>query len=182
MNFTFKRGALIVAIALLSACSTVPHKETGTDGIACVGTVSQLPIGLVDAANDSLLNEARGTTGKGGVCVGKVLVAKEAVKVYRVYDGSRSTSMYGRWWALSKPSGARDAYRESYAICKNWSALDRLVSCTLKPGTQIVIGTTQSINCDDGAYPKSANLQVYVPNTPATLWVENCQEEGKWGE
>lgn len=181
MNQMFKRSVLVAMLAILSACSTLPTKEVGVDGVACVGTVGVLPAGLAVAANDALLNEARGVTDKGGVCGAKVWVTQEAVKVYRVYDGDRSTSMYGRWWALSKPSESRASYREHYAICKNWSALNRLVSCTLKPNTQIVIGTTQSIQCDDGVYPKSANIQVYVPNTPTALLVENCQEEGAWG-
>lgn len=181
MNQILKRSMGIALLVILSACSTLPTKEAGVDGVACVGMVGQLPAGLAVAANDALLNEARGVTDKGGVCAAKVWQVKDAVKVYRVYDGSRSTSMYGRWWALSKPTESRADYREHYAICKNWSALNRLVSCTLKPNSQIVIGTTQSIQCEDGVYPKSANIQVYVPNTPAALLVENCQEEGAWG-
>lgn len=182
MNF-WQRGFGVVALVVLSACSTLPQHEAGIDGVACVGMVGAMPVGLAAASNDELMKQARLATDKGGVCTARVLVAQQPVKVYRVYDSSRSYSQFGRWWALSKPTGSRDVYRADYGICPTWSGLDHLVSCTLKPNTQIVVGTTQSVDCGDAAhtvYPKTANLQVYVPNAANDVRVENCQDEGVW--
>jgi hypothetical protein len=182
----FRHGALVVVLSVLSACGSISRlgssTSTGTDGVACVGLVEQLPVGLVESSNEVLLDEARGATGKGGVCIGKVLVVEQSIRMYRVYDSSKGSSTYGKWWALTRPAGPRDAYRESYAICKTWSALDHLVSCNVKPGAQVVIGTTQSVDCDEGTYPKSSSLQVYVANDKgsAKLFVENCSDEGEW--
>lgn len=182
MNF-WRRGVGVVALVVLSACSTLPQHEAGIDGVACVGMVGTMPAGLAAASNDELMKQARLATDKGGVCTARVWVVQQPVKVYRVYDSSRSYSQFGRWWALSKPTGSRDVYRAEYGICPTWSGLDHLVSCTLKPNTQIVVGTTQSVDCGDAAhtvYPKTANLQVYVPNAPNDVRVENCQDEGAW--
>ena len=43
-----------------------------------------------------------------------------------------------------------------------------------------MIATTQSLDCPEGVQPKSANLQVYVPNAPGTLQVEDCSDQGVW--
>ena len=81
------------------------------------------------------------------------------------------------------PEASRGAYRHDYAICPAWSELNRLVSCRLKAGIEVVIGNTQSADCGaQGGHPKSANLQVYVRNDAAAghLEVEDCRDEGPW--
>jgi hypothetical protein len=63
------------------------------------------------------------------------------------------------------------------------AGLDRLVKCEIRPGTQIVIGTTQSATCQDGStYPKTAENQVYVANNgkDGINHVGSCSEEGAW--
>ncbi|HSD52137.1 MAG TPA: hypothetical protein VLG48_12090 [Candidatus Methylomirabilis sp.] len=186
MNHLLARSlALLLAIGLV-ACGSIPRNEgqlsTGIDGVACVGMVSDLPSGVFESRNDALLDEARGASGEGRVCAGKTLIARQSLRVYRLFDSRQYSSRYGRWWVLTRPIGPREAYRQSYAICSAWSGLDRLVSCSIKPGAEIVIGTTQSADCEEGTYPKSQNLQVYVPNDASggKVPLEDCSDEGVW--
>jgi hypothetical protein len=57
-----------------------------------------------------------------------------------------------------------------------------LTACTVKPGAVIVIGSTQSVQCDDGSYGVSPSSQVFIKNNAAAgqLAVENCQDLGAW--
>lgn len=68
-------------------------------------------------------------------------------------------------------------------VCSEWNKLDRLMICQLKVGAQVVLGTTQSVTCADGTvYPKTAAVQVYMPNDSknGVLYIENCRAEGRW--
>lgn len=173
---------------LLTGCASLSTVEgpapVGLDGMACVGRVGKpLPdADAVPASDDLALKEAQAVSGKGGICAGKVFIAQRDVRVYRVWDASRSSPEFGRWWALDKPVGPRETYRQEVAICAAWSALDRLISCDIKTGSVLVIGTTQSVDCADGPIPKSAAKQVYLHNElpPGPLLVENCRDEGVW--
>ena len=175
-----------IIVASLTGCSalspTLRRAPAGVDGVRCVGRVATPAFAAKEVSDDALLAEALGASGKGGVCAGKVFIVREELRVYRLWDSSRALSVYGRWWSLTRPEGSRDAYRADYAICPAWSALDRLTSCTIKPGTLIVMGTTQSATCDTGAYPKSAHNQVYLRNDAAKgeLLVADCRDEGFW--
>ena len=185
---------VLALLATLSGCATLATRASvevaaaalvnaiGPDGIACVGAIPQTLLGLEDASNDALVAQALGVSGKGGVCAGRAFTATQPLTVFRVYASAATGSMYGRWWSPSRPTGTRDEYRAAYAICKAWSTLDRLMSCNVKPGAQIVIGVTQNVDCDEGAYPKSPSLQIYVPNdrNTQTLLVENCVDGGVW--
>ena len=173
---------------LMSGCANLSTRGTpppiGIDGVPCVGQIGQ-PIPDTDAqevSDERAVNEAQAASGKGGICAGKAFMAKRELRVYRVWDGSRSSSEFGRWWALDRPVGPRATYRQEFAICTAWSALDRLVSCDVKRGSALVIGTTQSVDCDEGPYPKSALHQVYLRNDLAAdkLLLENCRDEGMW--
>jgi hypothetical protein len=189
MNFMRLKSSVLASIVLLfglSGCgglSPVLRKAPlGVDGVRCVGRVATPSFAAQEVSDDALLAEALGASGKGGVCAGKVFIVQEELRVYRIWDSSRAYSVYGRWWSLTRPEGSREAYRADYAICPSWSALDRLTSCTIKPGTSIVIGPTQSAACDTGAYPKSAYNQVYIRNdaAKAQLLVTDCRDEGLW--
>lgn len=176
----------IVLVLGLTGCGglspALRRAPVGVDGVPCVGRVASPSFAAQEVSDEALLAEALGASGKGGVCAGKVFIVQEELRVYRLWDSSRAHSVYGRWWSLTRPAGSRDAYRVDYAICPAWSALDRLTSCTIKPGTSIVIGPTQSAACDTGAYPKSAENQVYVRNDAAKgqLLVTDCRDEGFW--
>jgi hypothetical protein len=130
----------------------------------------------------AMLALALGASLKGGICAGKTFKVNQRLQVYRLWDGQVAASQYGSWWALTRPSGSRDVYRQDYGICANWSALNRLTACTVKPGAVIVIGSTQSVQCDDGSYGVSPSSQVFIKNNAAAgqLAVENCQDLGAW--
>lgn len=176
-----------VLFLLLSACSSAPVTElpeVGLDGVACAGPVPATLQGLTGIMNDRLTSAALAASDKGGICNARVFSAAEPVRVYRVYDSAKGNSTFGRWWSLSRPQGPREQYRAAYAICPEWSGLDRLISCQLKPGAELVLGTTQSVQCNETHYPKSIDLQVYIPNDwqTKTAYVDNCVEEGAWPE
>jgi hypothetical protein len=176
-----------VALAFsLGACSTPPRTggdaPTGIDGIACVETTADAVPHAVESADQTLLAEALGASGKGGICAGKVLVVQRSSRVFRVWDARRAATEPGRWWAPIPPGSSREEYRGRYAICSAWSALDRLVSCDMKAGAVVLAGSTQSADCDEGTYAKSGFVQIYVRNDAAhdQVFVENCRDEGSW--
>ena len=185
MHLRTSVAAFILAISL-AGCGgfTGIHRKApvGIDGVRCVGRVAAPSFAAKEVSDEALLEEALGASGKGGVCAGKVLVVLQEVRVYRLWDSARAYSAYGRWWSVTRPEGSRDAYRADYAICPSWSALDRLISCMIKPGTEIVVGPTQSATCDTGAYPKTAQTQIYTRNDSAKgeLLVADCRDAGLW--
>nr|WP_202819722.1 hypothetical protein [Thaumasiovibrio subtropicus] len=83
----------------------------------------------------------------------------------------------GSWWAWEKPAGSVSQYREDYEICYQWSPLDRLVVCDLKPGSKVVVGPGQSAQCSEYlTYPQSNKQQVYIENAATVM--ENCRYYG----
>jgi hypothetical protein len=180
--------ALVLLVLVgLSACSSITTtpsapQTVGIDGQVCMlNRVDSLP--EATAVNDpAMLALALGASLKGGICAGKTFKIHQPLQVYRLWDSQVAASQYGSWWALTRPSGSRDAYRQDYGICPNWSALNRLTACTVKPGTVIVIGSTQSVQCDDGSYGVSPSSQVFIKNNAAAgqLAVENCLDQGPW--
>ncbi|MFM2065213.1 MAG: hypothetical protein RLZZ584_122 [Pseudomonadota bacterium] len=184
--------ALVVSVWLagcagLPGAGDPPGAETGVDGAVCVGAPPAAVPGLVPATNPALQARAQLASGQGGVCAARVFAVPvpvhTPVTVYRVYDSANPRTQHGGWWSLTRPTGARDDYRARNAICREWSALDRLLACQLKPGAEVVLGTTQSVGCGDGTlYPRTADVQVYMANDArnGVLHVENCREEGAW--
>ncbi|UXY15509.1 hypothetical protein N8I74_00390 [Chitiniphilus purpureus] len=178
--------ALLVPL-VLSGCALLPGApspaQTGVDGEACVGEVRAAAPGLAEAANPALLGQARFASGKGGTCTAKVFTVAAPVLLYRVFDSGRPYSRLGGWWSLTRPAGPLEAYRAAYAICPEWSNLDRVVACEVRPGSQIVIGTTQSATCADGStYPRTGENQVYVANDgkAGIVHVGTCSEAAAW--
>jgi hypothetical protein len=200
-SLIMQKTTLILIVMFIAACATTPPKEDaqelpaeaartqplmGMDGVACVGELMATPQGfeeLDEGDGAALLAQSIAPSGKGGLCAGEVFLTKESIKVYRVWNSSKEYTRLGRWWSLERPEGTRDEYRRAYAICRSWSALDRLVSCTIKPNTSVVIGVTQSATCEEpGEYDKTGAQQVYVPNDAAAgaVFVEDCVDEGEW--
>ncbi|MEO8275046.1 MAG: hypothetical protein ABI639_02445 [Thermoanaerobaculia bacterium] len=183
----FARATSLLLALLLPACSGLAKRpvaaDLGLDGLACVGKVAPAFTGLSLSSNLGLVQKTRLATDKGGVCAARVFAVTAPVVLYRVFDASKPYTEFGGWWALARPSGSRDEYRAANAICPEWSALDRLAACEIRPGTQVVLGTTQSAVCADGtSYPKSDSIQVYVPNDSRAgiVHVGNCTEETIW--
>ena len=171
----------------LAGCSTVPtppgRDSQGVDGLACKGDLAPVVPGLAESRSAVLLERAQMPSGKGGLCAAKVFAVTAPVTLYRVFDSARPHTKFGAWWSLKPPGGSREDYRVANAICPEWSPLDRVVSCELRPGTQLVLGTTQSAECRGGlAYAPSPELQVYVPNDVrvGVIHVGNCSAETPW--
>jgi hypothetical protein len=178
------RIAALTVVLALSGCANLPGDpgagERGIDGQACTGSVDTAVSGLLETANPLLLTKTRLQQGKGGVCAARVFAVVAPVTLFRVFDASNPHSKFGSWWSLRRPSGTKDDYRAANAICKEWSSLDRVVACEIRPGTQVVIGTTQSAQCSDGStYPQTAVNQVFVPNDgrAGIVHVGACGEE-----
>lgn len=148
----------------------------------CVGEVITPPAGMVAATDDKLLASAIGAPGAGKLCKGQVFVAEKPVTVYRVWDSSKSYTLYGGWWSFNLPVGPRDKYRVDNDICPEWSPLNIMSSCTIKAGTKVVVGPGQSAKCADATLPASAVNQVYIPNDSRNnvLYVENCTPGTAW--
>lgn len=181
------RAVAISFSLVLSGCANLANNagssERGIDGVPCVGSVATFVEGLSEAGNASLLAKAQMPTGKGGVCSAKVFSATAPVVLYRVFDASKPYTKFGGWWSLKRPGNSKPDYRAANAICPEWSNLDRLVSCEVRPGTQIVLGTTQSAECADGSiYSKTAENQVFVANDgrAGIIHVGACSEEANW--
>lgn len=154
----------------------------GVDGIACVGQVQSLA-GLLEIENGTLLDEVLAPTGKGKVCTAKVFSVTSTRTIYRVFDSSKPYTKFGGWWSFTPPSGSRGEHRAANAICPEWSKLDRLVKCEIRPGTEVVVGTTQSAKCEnDLVFSKTAENQVFVANNgkDGIFHVGACAEEPIW--
>ena len=75
----------------------------------------------------ALLSAALGAPKKGGLCQGKVYKTKEgvAITLYRAWNGTDPKSRLGRWLAFDRPDGKIRKYRSDYALCYEWSPLDK---------------------------------------------------------
>jgi len=183
-----KTPFLALACALvLAGCTSVPNRAVddarGIDGVACVGAVGNPGAGFTEAANAALQARAQLPTGQGGVCLAKVFSITAPVTLYRVFDASKPYTRQGSWWSLARPAGSRADYRVANAICPEWSPLDRLAVCQIRPGSQVVLGTTQSATCADGTtLPKSAQIQVFVANDGRAGFIHTgaCLEDTSW--
>ncbi len=144
----------------------------------CLGS-TELPDHIATqfvAVNDpTLLNSALGQPEQGKLCQGQVYQAKadSQVILYRAWNSTNPYSQFGKWWAWNKPFGKVAQYRSDYEICYQWSPLDKLVSCTLKAGTKVVVGNGQSAKCSEYlTYDVSEAQQIFLPDAENAL--ENC--------
>ena len=179
MQKTSKPRYFLMSLAFvgLVGCAKLPQQSS-----SCVGDVITPPVGLQLSAEQP----PAGTIGApkaGALCTGKVFVAMQPVRVYRVWDAAKPYTQYGKWWSFDAPKGPRDTYRLNNAICPEWSPLNQVSSCTLKVGTQVVVGPGQSAECADKTLlPAAATNQVYVPNDSLhnVVAVENCSAATAW--
>jgi len=169
----------IILVFSLFSCSSYPI-EKGAQNTAqlCLGN-SELPASLKHnfepVEDKSLLNSALGKPNKGKLCQGQVYKSKKDTKVsiYRAWNSTNQNSKLGQWWAFKPPTGKISKYRAEYEICYQWSPLDTLVSCTLKPGVTVVVGTGQSAECSQYlTYSASDKQQIFIKD--ASMTVTNC--------
>ncbi len=180
---------VILALAI-SGCAQLPVNtadqvkgESGIDGVPCIGTVENVAPGLVEFGVAPLLAQAQRPSGGGYLCVAKSFAVTQPVRLYRLIDSTQPYSKFGSFWSFDRPAGTREDYRAKFAICKQWSQLDRLVACDVRPGTLIVVGTTQSSDCgQDFSYGKTGANQVFVPNDGLAGIVHTgaCIDQGAW--
>ena len=154
-------------------CSSFPDTAQ-----LCLGS-SNLPENLVNEfeliEDQQLLNGAIGSPNKGKLCQGQVYKSNEdtQITVFRAWNSTNPDSKFGEWWAFHQPTGKISEYRSEYEICYQWSPLDKLVSCTLKPGVKVVVGTGQSAKCSKYlTYPISEKQQIFIEDAPTS--VTNC--------
>lgn len=157
--------------ALPSSSGAMPSPDAPT---ACVGGVPT--IAELEASPKATIPEkAIGKAGDGRLCEAKAFRVRTALTVHRVWDGAKPESRVGRWWALEAPKGTTSDYRKAYAICPEWSAANRSVTCKVKAGAEVVLGTGQSAKCADGTvYPAAATVQMFVPDPASSI--EGCTE------
>ncbi len=183
---------LISFITLLSACS---HLEPGqgdsldskqveqtvsAENDICPGTAELPPqfIALLTPVSDEpLLKSTLGAPGEGMLCQGKVYEVNKGARLmlYRAWNSTNPDSRLGNWWAFYRPDGLIAQYREDYEICYQWSPLDKLTNCLIKPGTRVVVGTGQSARCSQYlTYAASAAQQIYLSS--ASDSVSSCND------
>lgn len=143
------------------------------------------PEGLRPIEDTALHESVIGAAGAGKLCAARTFEVVGTVRVYRVWNSAQAYTANGRWWALEAPHGTRDEYRAAYAVCPEWSALDRVTACDLRVGAHVALGPGQSVTCQGNvSYPVSSALQLYVPNdtraNPPQLFVENCTDGAPW--
>ncbi|WPB59296.1 hypothetical protein [Xylophilus sp. GOD-11R] len=170
---------VLVSIMFLGAAAAMAAASQD-----CVGDIEEPPIGMVAASDESLLTEAIGLPGNGALCKGRVFVVDKPVRVFRVWDGSKPHTQHGRWWSFFPPLGPREKYARDNDICPEWSPLDTVSSCMLKPGARVVMGPGQGAQCADRVLPPSSVNQVYIPNDgrQQILFVDHCGDGSPWPE
>lgn len=153
----------------------------------CLGATAlakELKNSFATVVDDALLTETLGPPGQGKLCKGQVYRSKEGSKItlYRAWNSTNPNSEFGNWWAFQKPMGKVATYRAEYEICYQWSPLDKLTTCTLKPNTKIVVGTGQSATCSEFLrYPASAKQQVYLEDAaPSLIDCSTFDSEFRW--
>jgi hypothetical protein len=172
----------IAVCGFLFGCANLPQPGTltppPTPPVVCPISTG-LPAGVAtqfDPATDAaLLAKAVGQANKGGLCTGQVYQAKTDAKIvlFRAWNSTNPNSKLGSWWAFEKPEGKVSDYRKDYEICFEWSPLDMLVQCSVKPGTKVVVGPGQSAQCSPYVtYPSSPRPQVFIGEPSSAL--ENC--------
>jgi hypothetical protein len=171
---------ILVSILILTlyGCSSyqVERKSQINDITpSCLGSSnlpSDLAVNFETIEDKNLLNEALGRPDKGKLCQGKVYKSKEnsQITIYRAWNSTNPNSKFGKWWAFKEPTGKISTYRSDYEICYQWSPIDNLVSCTLKPETKVVVGTGQSAECSGYlTYQVSDKQQIYINDASKSL-------------
>lgn len=179
--------ALILALSATGCMQLAPTSSAQANGMVpdapphpqssqhCAGktTVQKGFEDFLEAtSDDALLQKALGQPNKRGLCQGQVYTVKKNtnVAVFRAWNSTNPKSQMGNWWVFEIPEGKIAQYRADYEICFQWTPLDKLVRCTLKPDAHIVLGTGQSVECSPYVtYPASEKLQIYIDNVPTAL-------------
>ena len=154
-----------------------------------------------------IVSPARG----GNVSSAELVVATRDVSIYRAYSRpqiacgvERPAGAFGSWWSLIPlpVASKRVEYRAHMAVCEPWNDFSKRVTCTLKKGSVIAVGPTQSADCTSdnqarvaeagcrdvvGHWPKTysasshhqAYLNLFGRDAERAAFLANCTE-GEW--
>ena len=93
----------------------------------------------------------------GGISRAELVVAQANVKVYRAFSTDKfacsensPAGKIGGWWSLLPFPSSKAAYRKANGVCHSWNNFSHKVVCTLKKGTVVAVGPTQSAACKPG--------------------------------
>jgi hypothetical protein len=120
-----------------------------------------------------ILENAIASEGKGGISSGILVRLTDDMDVYRMWNGPNAgineygtSNRIGAWWTAERPSGKAKDYRIKNAVCEDWNTLTWVARCTLKKGSIVAVGPTQSTKCKKNGENYSANntQQIYVDN------------------
>lgn len=174
-HYTVMFAVSIFLYGCADTVTTINHKAEPIQPQACSGTTA-LPLPLAssfESAEDSaLLAKAIGKKDQGSLCNGQVYQSKAGsqIRLFRAWNSTNPKSKLGNWWAFAKPAGKIADYRKDYEICYQWTPLDMLVECTLKPRVKVVVGAGQSAQCSQYlTYPVSATQQIFIDNAETAL-------------
>lgn len=127
--------------------------------------------------------------GSGGVSRADVVVALEPVTVYRTYTGApfecsteHPAGEFGSWWSPVEPQLPKDSYAKSVGVCPAWNDMSMMITCTLAPGTVVLVGPTQSATCagSSSCDPAPAGWDDPLPATTAPqLFINTYSPAGK---
>ena len=115
----------------------------------------------------------------GGVCAGRVYKATKAgLKIWRVSSSPTLSSAMGGWWSATKSDDeftSRKKWRTENAVCRGWNRnADYIFSCTVPKDMLLLVGPSQSADCDklttgqsgsarsDEKYPTASSQQLYI--------------------
>jgi hypothetical protein len=154
---------LSILIVTLYGCSSNPIQSCKGDS----SLPATLAKGFEPTKDNQLRGKALGDPGEGKLCQGQVYESKSDAKfpiiLYRAWNSTNPKSKFGNWWTFQKPTGKISTYRFDYELCYQWSPLDKLVKCELKPKMKVVVGTGQSAECSKYLiYGVSGEKQVYI--------------------
>jgi hypothetical protein len=141
------------------AFEDITHSASHADFVRT--NIAAVTTDLVDSAT---------TTQQGGTIAAttRCYLIGQRITVWRVWDSTHPTGEVGKWWTLAPPRGSVSEFRRTFDVCKEWSQLDRLTTCTLLPGMRVVVGSGHGVHCNHTSYPDSDRAQVYIPESECT--------------
>ena len=117
----------------------------------------------------------------GGITRADIVVAQKDVKLYRAFSHDKfpcsensPAGKIGGWWSLAGFPDSKSDYREANGVCHSWNNFTHKVVCTLKKGSVVAVGPTQSAACKPGPndcatkpkwpalFPANPNHQLYL--------------------
>ncbi|MCG7534197.1 hypothetical protein [Pseudoalteromonas sp. OOF1S-7] len=183
---TLYHSAVTTCLMMLAGCNLLATSAPP----AQVNTASSCPLPEVEHPDlaplpvQSLPEDVIAISGQGGLCNARSYKVTRDFTIWRAWNSTYKGSKFGKWWSLEKPLGPVAHYRAALNICPKYSPLDMLVRCTLKAGSQVVIGPGQSAQCSDYfTYPQSDTNQLYLADAgQVTMNCATFYGEFSWRE